>query len=248
MVSELVSDAAPGGEKRTNVALSSGVLIRAARGFSCIFWGIPLGLLLFSGALDLRVFPRLRMPAYVFGIFLVYCGLMFLQRTGPLSAHWLRRVREAMFVLLVEVYLAPFVFWWRQMPHVPYYIANVLALILCTTLGLFLVNLLAGELGRALHDRTFLVESRLSAAISVLFMMVPVLGSVFDSIRATLQLESMLDLDLAGSPFAFPRWAYAFSLLPFTLTMAIAWKAKERCLLVLKTSYHVPAPPPEKKE
>jgi hypothetical protein len=248
MVSELISDSAPAGEKRSNVALSSGVLIRAARGFSCIFWGIPLGLLLFSGALDVRVFPRLRMPAYVFGVFVIYCGLMFLQRTGPLSAHWARRVREAMFVLLIQVYLAPFVFWWKQMPHMPYYIANLLGLLLCTALGLFLVNLLAGELGRALHDRAFLVESRVSAWVSALFMLIPVLGSVLDSIHATLQFEAILNLDLAGSSFVLPRWVYALSLLPFTLTMAIAWKAKERCLLVLKTSYHVPAPHPETKE
>ena len=247
MVSELISDAAPSGEKRTNVALSSEVLIRATRGFSCIFWGIPLALLLFSGAGDLRVFPRLRMPAYVFGVFVIYCGLVYLQRTGPLSARWIQRVREAMFVLLLEVYLAPFVFWWKQMPQIPYYIANVLGLILCTTCGLFLINVLAGEIGRVLHDRTFLIESRISAWLCVAFMFIPVLGSLLDSLRATLQLETLLNLDFTDDLFELPRWIYALSLLPFTLTMAIAWKAKERCLSVLKTSYHVPAAPAEVK-
>ncbi len=49
--------------RKINIPVSADALIRVARGFSCVFWGIPLSLLLFSGALDVRLFAHIRMPA-----------------------------------------------------------------------------------------------------------------------------------------------------------------------------------------
>ena len=162
-----------------NVSVSADALIRVARGFSCIFWGIPLSLLLFSGKLDIRLFSFVRMPAYVLGIFLAYIGTVFLQRAGALSDMWTRRVRQALFLLLVEVYLAPFVYWWRQMPHVPYFTANMAGLVLCTTWGLFVVNRLAGEVCKLLHDRTFFIETQVAGWLTAGFMITPLAHALY---------------------------------------------------------------------
>lgn len=221
--------------RKVNISFSPDALIRVARGFSCVFWGIPLTLLLFSGALDIRLFSFIRMPAYVLGIFVAYIGTVFFQRAGPLSDMWTRRVRQLIFLLLVEIYLAPFVYWWRQMPQVLYFSANMAALVICTTWGLFAVNRLAGEACKLLRDSTFLLETQIAGWFAVGFMLTPLAYALNAAIRAVFRPD--------GEFFLFiqlPPWIYALTLLPFTITMAVSWKMKERCLQVLKMSAKVP--------
>jgi hypothetical protein len=221
--------------RKMNVSLSPDSLIRLARGFSCIFWGIPLSLLLFSGALDIRLFSFVRLPAYVFGIFVAYIGSVFFQRVGALSDMWTRRVRQLLFLLLVEVYLAPFVYWWRQMPQVLYFSANMAALVICTTWALFVVNRLAGEVCKVLRDSTFFAETQVAGWLAVIFMLSPLIHALYTALRGVFRPDGDFFFVLE-----LPLWIYALTLLPFTITMAVSWKMKERCLQVLKMSAKVP--------
>ena len=221
--------------RKVNISLSPDALIRMARGFSCFFWGIPLSLLLFSGAMDVRIFSFVRMPAYVLGIFVAYIGTVFFQRAGPLSHSWTLQVRRMLFLLLVEVYLAPFVYWWRQMPHVLYFRANMAVLVLCTAGALFLLNRLAGEACHLLRDGAFFTETQIAAWFSAGFMLTPFFYMLYAAVRAALHPEGGFLLVLDA-----PLWVYLLALLPFTITMAVAWKMKERCLQVLKMSAKVP--------
>jgi hypothetical protein len=234
----MLSDPAKGEEnlqaKKVNVSFSPDALVRVARGFSCIFWGIPLSLLLFSGALDIRLFLFVRIPAYVIGVFVAYIGTVFLQRAGALSDMWTRRVRQLLFLLVVEIYLSPFVYWWRRMPNVPYFSANMAALVICTTWSLFAVNRLAGEACRLLRDSAFLVETRVAGWLVVGFMLTPLAHALYTAIRAIVGPEGEFFV------LELPLWIYALVLLPFTITMAVSWKIKERCLQVLKMSAKVP--------
>jgi hypothetical protein len=221
--------------KRMNVSVSADALIRMARGFSCIFWGIPLSLLLFGSKLDIRLFSFGRMPAYVLGVFLAYIGAMYLQRAGPFNNPWSRCVRQALFLLLVEIYLAPFVYWWRQMPQVPYFAANMTGLVLCTTWGLFVANRLAGEVCKLLHDKTFFIETQVAGRLAAGFMIIPLAHTLYNTVRAVLRPDNnFLNLPL-------PSWFYAPALLPFLITMAVSWQTKERCLQALKMSAKVSA-------
>lgn len=239
-------ETAPHPARRVNLAISADALLRAARGFSCIFWGIPLSILLYSGMLDVRIPPLLRLPTYVVGVFVVYCGVILLQRAGPLSALWPHRVREALFLLLLEVYLAPFVYWWRQMPSVPYYVANVVGMVFCTAAGLFVLNMLAADLAKSLHDQVLHAEARVSSWLSLVFMIIPAVDAVIRSIRSVFEAGSMMFMETFPIPPEMPRWMYAVALIPFTLTMAVAWKAKELSLKRLRLSAKVPPThPPE---
>ena len=96
--------------KKTNVSIPAEALLRVARGFACIFWGIPLSLWLLSRAQDVRLVSSIRLPAYVVGVFLMCLGAVFLQRAGSLSDRWASRARQALFLFLVEVYLRSFCF------------------------------------------------------------------------------------------------------------------------------------------
>lgn len=226
--------------KTVNVPITSGLLIRAARGFSCIFWGIPLSVVLFARGLDIRLLYGVRIPAYILGVLLMYTGVIFLQRLGPISPGWQTRVREALLVLLIEVYLAPFVYWWRQMPSVIYYVANVVGLILITAWGLYLVNRISGELAKIVHNTTFFIESQISGWLSVVFILVPTVQSVLTSITRAIEADALKYFDFSSLFRNTPKWIYAMALLPFTLSMAVTWKAKERCLEMLRASARHP--------
>lgn len=230
-------------QRKANVAISADALLRAARGFSCVFWGIPVGLLLYSGTLDLRLSPFLRLPTYVGGVFVIYCGMILFQRAGPLSPLWPRRVREALFILLLQVYLAPFLYWWRQMPHVPYYVANVVGLVFCTAMGLLVLNMLAADLAGTLHDPVLRAEARAAAWLAVAFMVVPAADAVIHSIRTVFQADNMTFMETFPIPPEMPRWLRAAAFVPFGLTMAITWKAKELALRTLRVSAKLPPAP-----
>lgn len=210
------------------------VLLRLARGFSCIFWGIPLALLMFSGALDLRITPRLRIPAFIFGLVLVFAGILQLSRASDLTPRWARRIRHAQVALLILVYLSPFVYWWRAMPHVPYYGANMLAIVVVAMSGLLALNRLAEEAGRLFGDGTFMIEARLSGWLSVVFLLAPGAMAVIRSILAAAPMENSRVWSLVLVPYLMPRWMYALALLPFTMTMMMAWRAKELCLRAIR--------------
>ncbi len=211
---------------------------RAMRGFSCVFWGIPLAILLFAGAIDVRLPFTARAPAYVFGVFLVYCGVVYFQRAPLPGARWHSLVRELLFVLLIEVYLSPFVFWWKHMPHVPYYVANLIILMLCTAWGLFILNQLAGEIARLLHDRLLLVEAQVSAWLALALMLAPTGYALIQSATAARHFGIALAPGEAIAPRYGFGWLYAVGLVPFALTMMMAWKAKERCLRALQAPTH----------
>ncbi|MBP7830859.1 MAG: hypothetical protein KA248_13185, partial [Kiritimatiellae bacterium] len=186
-----------------------GILLRMARGFSCIFWGIPLALLMFSGALDLRVTPRLRIPTFVLGLILVFAGILQLNRAPNLTPRWAGRIRHAQVTLLILVYLSPFVYWWRAMPHVAYYGVNMLAIVVTAMGGLLALNRLAEETGRLFGDGMVVIEARLCGGLSVLFLLAPGAVAALRSILAAAPLENSRAWALVLVPYLMPRWMYA---------------------------------------
>lgn len=222
------------GEQGGAMRLPAAVLLRLARGFSCLFWGLPLSLLLFTGAVSFRLVLRVRLPAYVLGLLILFCGMWFLRRAPIPTRQWSRRIQQAFLVLLVQVYLSPFVHWWRLRPGVLYFSVNVLVLLVATMWGFLLVNQLASEVARVFGDRTFQVEAQLCGWISVLFLLIPTLVVLVRSVQTTFEWESASVVSLIVIPYLVPRWSVAMALLPFTLTMTSTWRAKETCLRALQ--------------
>jgi len=211
-------------------------LARVMRGFSCVFWGIPFSVLLFAGAIDLRLPFAARAPAYVLGVFLVYCGVVYFQRALLPGARWNSLVRELLFVLLIEVYLSPFVYWWRRMPHMPYYVANLIILLMCTAWGIFILNQLAAEIARSLREKAFAVEAQICAWLALVIMSIPT-GHVL--VRSVLAARSygMAPGEVIGDGRA-AAWVFGIGIIPFAITMMISWKTKERCLRALQARAH----------
>lgn len=204
-------------------------LSRLIRGFSCMFWGLPLTLLLLFDVVEFRGWLRVRCPVFVLGILLVFYGVMLLNRAPSLTRRWPRWIGQARVVLLMLVYLAPFAYWWRTMPHVRYYEVNMAVLFAVGLWGFFLANQLAAEVGLALGDRALYIESRLCAWVSVVSFLSPGVVFLGRSLLSAAFTRGNGVLPLSLVAYLLPRWMVVLVLLPFTLTMMTVWRAKGLC-------------------
>jgi hypothetical protein len=210
-------------------------IVRAMRGFAFIFWGLPLTLLLYFRALDIRTMESLHLPSYILGMGIIYVGFVFVLHCGIGSAKWKRYARHGLISSFMLIYLGPFVYWYRYIPRIgAYYMANSVILIACIIWLLFTINWLASELGHLVGDETLKQESRLFGWSVGLMMLVPLLITfAFSSVMAV-KFESSLISEMRVVRYDAPTWTQILFLLPISLTMMSAWKGKEQCLHILR--------------
>jgi len=209
-------------------------LVHIHRGFSRLVWSIPIGILLFTEALRIDWVSTLRLPSYVLAAVLCCGGLLPLARVTPPGPDWTRHTRNGAFCGVLLFYFAPFVYWWTYYPQSDHLTLNVFAL-LFTAAGLMLtINRIAEALAIALGDRVFLGEARLCVWL-VLFFIVAPLGAYFlYALVASWRYEEPLHAFIAYTrTLPSAHWLWTLHLLPVTLTIAVAWKAKERATRML---------------
>ncbi len=226
--------------------LSRKDLLGLARGFSRILWSIPLGFFLFTGAMDFALSIYFRLPSYIIAVILCMWGLAGLRRIHSLGRTWVRYLNMALLLTVILIYFAPFIYWWIRHPEGNHFVVNLMAMILAVTWLLWIVNRLAEEVATALHDRYYLIECRLCGWSVVAFMAMPLVvyfgHSMLQAVRHEIPLYYVLEniRRIRHAP-----WLFALLLLPLTLTVAIAWKTKERALRTLTDSVApTPSPPP----
>lgn len=228
-------------------------MVRAARGFSCLFWGIPLGLLLFSsrtvgfgGAVTIGLLRHFRLPTYAVAVLLMILGAAHLYRAGLTTRSWSRYVRFLIMSLFLQLYLSPFYHWWDIRPYENLFMLNVLGLLLATTCSLYLINQVSALAGLVGGEDTFYIEAKLCAWSVVLLMALPIGGCALYATIVSLRFDTSIYSELMQLCRGLNSWVYALFLLPFTLTMASTWKAKETCLLRLRTlTGEMASPEPE---
>lgn len=216
-------------------ALAPKDLLAVARGFSRITWSIPLGLFLFTRAMDFAVSLYFRLPSYIIAVGLCYWGLIALRQVNPISHAWQRHLRIAFLLVFLLLYFSPFVYWWTLHPHGNHFVVNLFGMLLSATWLMWTINNLAGEVALALEDRMFLIESKLCGWAVLVLMAAPLLlyfaYASFHASREEIALYLVIQ-DLRFLPYA--QWIFALLILPITLTLAIAWKTKEQAFASLR--------------
>jgi hypothetical protein len=219
----------------TSDAVTPHDLMRIARGFTAVFWGMLLGLLLFSNAVSLH-WNRVPIPSYTLGVVLVFIGMLTLHTVTPFTRSWRKHVRTSLFVLLLHIYFAPFVYWWHRMPDVSYFLLNVMTLLFCSVWLLLLLNQLVLELSHTLDNDSLRLEAELCGWSVVILLLIPYVFFVVYPLLAAMRHHSSVFVELVQLMQRLPRWVLVFSLLPFTLTLAVCWKTKEHCFRTLQKS------------
>ncbi len=212
-------------------------LLHAARGFAAAFWGLAVAVLLLSGVIHIRPLGLLGLPAHTAGALLLVLSGAWFWRSRGLSPRWDRLAAHYLAAAALQVYLLPFLGWWRLLDNTWYYTANMLLAVAGTLWLLLVLHVLALELAHRLRDQVLLVEARICLWVSPLLIGgafgLYAMGAVW---LAGLDVGHLPDL-LRGLIIIRPPWSNLPAILPFLLALAVAWESKERCLLAL-------APPP----
>lgn len=231
----LVRDTAPNPELLRSLG-------RLVRGLSVLFWGLPLTLVVCVLTANGDLNPALGILPPVAGTALLLWGLWLLRAFQPQERPWRAALERAAVLGLVNVGLAPFLFWWSRVPSHPFLAAIAQALALTGLLFLLSLNPLLARLTAMLPDEALRQETRLFTSFnrSLLTFILLLVGGWLLALRLQPGLpERLLGwlLDLAPSARS-GGWVLFLDqsrhflllfliLLPLAMTMALLWKVKE---------------------
>ena len=204
---------------------STAQTLRTARGFSCLFWSLPLLSAAHAAALESFVPPRLALGLLPACFLPLAWGLWMLGRGATPLPRWNRRVGRAALLALAAAGLSPFLAWWEAAPTQTYFAINAGAHYLATVALLASLNRLAAAWARGVGDAPLRKEAQAG------FWMVLWLSAC--TVGALAWLFHRAGFWDAGAPAvlarlaALPSEARTLFLLPYAMTAYVAWRAKE---------------------
>ena len=220
-----------GGEARIGQAEGAGAdsesarMLRMSRGFSCLFWSLPV----LAAAHAVALLPVLSIRAAIgmllLGFLPLLCGLWRLRLCGALTARWGRRLGGVAALAFAAMYLCPFPAWWRAFPMQGYLAANMVAHYLVTVGLLAGLNRMAAEAAQWMEDATLHRE-----ALAGMGMVWWLSGC---TLAALAWLFHRAGLWAAGwttvleQAAQLPGEARYLLLLPYAMTAYVMWRTKE---------------------
>ena len=200
-------------------------LLKMSRGFSCVFWSMPV----FSAAHGMALMSLLP-PGWMLAMLLapflpLGCGLWLLWTSGALTPRGAAKAGRTATLALAAVLLSPFPAWWVRWPMKPYFAANAAAHYVAM-LGLLAgVNRLAAECARGLGERGLRREAQAGFAM-VLWLGACTVGALAWLFHRSGLLEAGLP-SVLGHLASLPDEARYLFLLPYAMTAYVAWRTKE---------------------
>jgi hypothetical protein len=207
-------------------------LRRLVRGLSVLFWGLPLTLLVcVRTSVSEWLRPLGILPPVLTTGMLVYglCQLGYFQRQERV---WVHALDRAKILGIVNVGLAPFIFWWNQLPEVQFYFLAVVLLILSGLLFLFNLNSVLQRLAAMLPDETLRLETKFFTSFNLCLLLALLCGAALDLILQQMNRLPVVVIHVLQIVDSTRQWLLLFSiLLPLAMTMTLIWKIKEVVLV-----------------
>jgi hypothetical protein len=221
-------------------------LMRVVRGLYGIFWGLMAAAF---GATYLMMPLTRPMPGWVLllgGALGILAGSRQLRQTRiypPALASqqrtWEARTGNLVWMSILFLYFAVIFMLWREVRPNLYLFANTVGFFLTFAGFLVAINFLVPPLAHALSRQQLALEAQVFAATNIGLIMLPLLGTtgyvlvvsvseklhplyVLQNVAAMLMVRSYLNLLVMGA-----------MLLPFSLTLALVWTAKDNAIRAL---------------
>jgi hypothetical protein len=233
-------------ERAPNAVLLAS-LARLVRGLSALFWGLPAALVLAVQTVKGEWFKAAGWIPVLIATGLLLYGTHLLEAFQPQERIWRHAVDRARLISIVNVGLAPFLFFWSRVTASPFFTITVEMLILTSLVYLYLLNTVLARLAAMLPDETLRGETRvftrLNQLILIVFLVLLPIYFVLHQLTKLprLLVEPLLFIERGGAPLQFAA-LLVFVLLPVAMTMALLWKTKE---VILAGVFSGPeAPPP----
>ncbi len=209
----------------TGSELTPGQILRISRGFSCLFWSMPMVSAMHALALAGLLPARWLLAGLPASFLPLACGLWMLRAAGAPTRRWRRRVERVGLAVLLAAWISPFLMWWTVAPATYYFAANAGAHYVILIALLAGLNRLAGEFAKALDDVSLRREA-VAALWMVLWLSVCTVGALAWLFQRsglwTAGLATVL-VQLAE----LPREAQSLFMLPYAMTAYTMWRAKE---------------------
>jgi hypothetical protein len=201
---------------------------RLVRGLACLFWGLPLALLICAQAVRADWLRSLGIAPPLLATGLLLHGLWQMNSFQRQERIWRTSLFRTQLLATVNLGLSPFLYWWNQVPGNTYFIVAAYLFALSGVAFLGSLNKTIERLGAMLPDETLRHETRHFTAVNrwLLFIMAASVG-LFFAIRQSPELAGKFD-HLLDATSRYYRWfIVSFILLPVAITMALLWKTKE---------------------
>src|SRR5262249_42379076 len=137
---------------------------RLVRGLSALFWSLPVMLIIYVQTAQtnwLQSFGALAMLPAIGVSALLWWSLIQLRQFQPQERIWRQAVDRAEVFSILNLGLAPFLYWWHEMPFVQLYIACVAILGLSSLMLMMQLNRVLQRLAAMLPDETLRSETKL---------------------------------------------------------------------------------------
>jgi hypothetical protein len=200
------------------------------RGLTTVFWGLPSTLLI-CVLMAVAEFPRAlgcAPPIITTGLLLF--GVCELARFQPQEREWQRALERAQLLALVNVGLAPFVYFWSRQPTEPYYFQIVIALAFTGLLFLYLLNHVLQRLAAMLPDETLRADTVFFTRLNLTLMVtgVVLVGGYYLLAELKSLPQAVIEaLDLAQVARIRFALVVVLVLLPVSMTMSLVWKTRD---------------------
>lgn len=214
-------------------------------GLSLLFWGLPLALLAcVQGAVTDWLRPLAPfLPVLTTALLLL--ALHQMSRFQPQERIWQNALDRAKLLAVVNIGLAPFLYWWRSVPEEPTFYWSVALLSLSGLVFLCNVNLVLQRLAAMLPDEILRSDTRFLTLLNLgLTILVLVALGTYYLCSKLAEHRPPPNAFLAITQFFYEsrRWLFLFLvLLPIAITMSLLWKTKET---VMNSVFSQPAPTP----
>lgn len=204
---------------------------RLVRGLSCLFWGLPLTLVIYVQTARMDWLDALgtvaTVPAAGLTALLLY-GLTLMAGFQNQERVWINSIERARLVGLVCLGLSPFLHWWHRLPFVTLYAVSVILLVLFGLLFLLQLNRVLLRLTAILPDEMLRHETQFFVGFNrAILSIMPLLPGVWMAVSQIKVLPQQA-INLLRVADEIGLWFMLFLLLiPVATTMALIWKIKE---------------------
>lgn len=202
----------------------------AARGFSAVFWALPVAVVLSVRATMSEWASRTDLLVSFAAYLVIFYGLLLIDRlpTLPTRSGWKRTLWRSAYFCFVCIGLAPFAFFWNRQPESAFFELNVLlhgfalvGFILCYNKALARLNEQVIDPGLQV-EVAFLARFNRGSLVTVAFMAFGYLGAV-----ETLTPEELREPTHRRFTPLVLTGALMTIILPVSMTMNLTWKFKD---------------------
>jgi hypothetical protein len=204
---------------------------RLARGLSALFWGLPLTLMVNVETARTDRLDFLGAAAFAPAVILnavLWHGLHQMRGFQRQARIWQQALRRAEIFAIINIGMAPFLFWWHRFPSVAFYVACVDLLAASGLLFLIHLNQVLHRLSAMLPDEMLRAETKTYTACNIWMLLAVLAGLCLYIAFGPLQMPDIVWGNFHLRPQERSLWLALFlTLMPVAMTMALLWKIKE---------------------